>query len=426
MRRRRTAPLTTRKHLARAERERVQRRWILGGTLIVLLIVASLIAYGWLQGSFFQPRQSVAIVNGEEITTAQFQSRVRLVRLGLISQAQNAENLRSLFGGDPSISSMIDQQIASIEQQLADPTALGLNTLEGMIDEVLVRQEANRRGITVRADEVTQSIEEDFGFYANGTPTPLPTSTESPSTPTAATTPTGTAPATAAPTAAPSLTPTAGPSPTVTQTPTPFPTATAYTLDAYQADYAARIAFLEQVGADEAAFRSQYEARLYRERILQALEAEVPREQEQVHARHILVADEATALELLGRLQAGDSWDELAAEFSLDESNRDAGGDLGWFPHGMGVMIPQFEDAAFATAVGEISQPVQTSSGWHLIQVLAKEVRPLSDGQYQQGVQARLDDWLAQQRDAGGVEIRSYWIDRVPSEPSVSSLQALQ
>ncbi len=422
MRRQRTAPLTTRKHLARAERERVQRRWILGGTLIVLLAVAGLIGFGWLQGAVLQPRQPVAIVNGEEITTAGFQSRVRLVRLGLISQAQNAENLRSLFGSDPSISSMIDQQLASIQQQLADPTALGLNTLEGLIDEVLVRQESNRRGITVSQDEVTRAIEEDFGFYANGTPTPEPTATRSASTPTAASTPTSQATAAATGTAEPS--PTAGPSPSATLVPTPFPTATEYTRDAYQSDYDARIAFLEQIGSDEAAFRAQYEGRLYHDQFLKSLETDVPHEQEQVHARHILVADEATALDLRQRVLAGESWEALAAEFSQDSSNSGNGGDLGWFPQGLGVMVPEFEDAAFATPVGEISQPVQTTYGWHLIQVLEKESRPLTDSQYQQAVQAALDDWLSQQRDAGGVEVRSYWIDRVPTEPSASSLQA--
>ncbi len=426
MRRRGIAPMSTRKHLARAERERVQRRWIIAGTLVVLLIAAGLIIFGWLQGAVIQPRQPVAVVNGEEITTAQFQSRVRLARLGLISQAQNAESLLSMFGGDESISNMIQQQIASIGQQLADPSALGLNVLEGMIDEALVRQEANRRGISVSPDEVDRAIQEDFGYYADGTPTPLPTSTAAPATSTATAASTAAATGTSTPTGEPSPTSTSGPTPTITLTPTPAPTATAYTADAYQANYAAQVDYLKLIGADEAAFRAQYEANLYRERLLLALGEDVSREQEQVHARHILVADEAGALALLERLQAGESWEDLAAEASLDESNRDTGGDLGWFPHGLGVMVPEFEDAAFNTPVGEISQPVQTTYGWHLIQVLEKELRPLSDTQFEQAVETQLDEWLAEQRDAGAVDVRAIWIERVPTEPSISSLQALQ
>lgn len=419
MGKRSVAPLTTRKHLARAAHERAQARWIIGGTLVIMLAAVGLLVYGWLNNAVLIPRQPVAIVNGEEISTRRFQSRVRLVRLALLSQAQNAESLRSLFSSDPSLSSMIDQQIQSIQQQMADPTALGLKTLEGLIDEILVRQEANRRGITVTADEVTRAVEEVFGFYINGTPTPQPTATGLAVTPT---TVRGTPTSEPGPSATPSVTPTAGPSPTATATGTPLPTPTPYTLDAYQADYAARITYIERIGSDEAAFLSQYEARLYRERLLQTFEADVPRQVEQVHARHILVADEATAQQILRRLQNGESWYSLAAELSQDQSNRDNGGDLGWFPQGLGIMVPEFEQAAFATPVGEISQPVQTSVGWHLIQVVAKELRPLTDTQYQKALQAYLDDWLTTQREQGTVEIKAYWVDRVPTDPTASSL----
>ena len=420
MRRRRILPMTTKKHLARAERERRQRRWILAGTLTLLVVVIGLLAGGWLQTSVLQLRQPVAVVDGESITTGQFQSRVRLARISLLSQANNVEQMRSLFGDDPTFSEWIDQQLTSIEQQLADPASLGLTVLEAMIDESLIRQEADRRGITVTEGEVRKAMEEDFGFYAEGTPTPPPTSTPGPATPTSS------APATSLPqpTAEPTQTATPGPSPTITVTPTPFPTATAYTRQAFEENYANRIALFEGLGADEEALLSQYRARLYRERLLEAFGASIPREQEQVRAEHILVADEETARQVLSRLEAGEAWDELAADFSLDESNKDNGGDLGWFPQGLGVMDSEFETAAFTLAVGEVSQPVETQFGWHIIRVLDRETRAMDESLYQQVLEARLSDWLAEQRDQGKVEVKSYWVDRVPTDPTAASLFA--
>lgn len=67
------------------------------------------------------------------------------------------------------------------------------------------------------------------------------------------------------------------------------------------------------------------------------------------------------------RLQKGDSFMELAKEFSEDPGSRDKGGDLGYF--GKGHMVPEFEEAAFSTAVGQVGPPVQTQYGLHLIKV---------------------------------------------------------
>lgn len=90
----------------------------------------------------------------------------------------------------------------------------------------------------------------------------------------------------------------------------------------------------------------------------------------EVDASHILVADEETAKTVLARLEAGDTFVDLAAEFSTDGS-KDNGGNLGYF--GKGKMVPEFEAAAFGLEVGEISQPVQTQFGYHIIKLNDKK-----------------------------------------------------
>lgn len=90
----------------------------------------------------------------------------------------------------------------------------------------------------------------------------------------------------------------------------------------------------------------------------------------EVKASHILVKTEKEALELLKEIEAGKSFAQAAAEKSLCPSGR-SGGDLGSF--GRGAMVKPFEDAAFSLRVGEISKPVQTQFGWHLIRVYDKK-----------------------------------------------------
>ena len=87
----------------------------------------------------------------------------------------------------------------------------------------------------------------------------------------------------------------------------------------------------------------------------------------QVSARHILVADEATAKEVKAKLDAGEDFAELVTQYSTDTGSVGSGGDLGYFPRG--VMVAEFEEAAFTQPIGEIGEPVQSSFGYHIIKV---------------------------------------------------------
>lgn len=93
---------------------------------------------------------------------------------------------------------------------------------------------------------------------------------------------------------------------------------------------------------------------------------------EQIHARHILVSDKQTALEILKQLKATpENFSALAAQFSIDDSTKGRSGDLNWFSRGM--MVKAFEDAAFAlNEKHPLSAPVKTDFGWHVIQWLGE------------------------------------------------------
>lgn len=90
----------------------------------------------------------------------------------------------------------------------------------------------------------------------------------------------------------------------------------------------------------------------------------------QVHAEHILVKTAAEAKEIKKAVDEGGNFEYYARVYSLCPSGRN-NGDLGYF--GKGQMVREFEKAAFTTPVGEVSNPVYTQFGWHLIKVLDKK-----------------------------------------------------
>ena len=91
----------------------------------------------------------------------------------------------------------------------------------------------------------------------------------------------------------------------------------------------------------------------------------------QVAAKHILVSTEEEAKELIAKIRNGEESFEDAAKTHSKWPSGANGGDLGFF--GKGMMVKEFEDTAFSTNVGEISEPVKTQFGWHLIKVYDKK-----------------------------------------------------
>lgn len=403
------------KHQARSLRERRQTRIIILIAILVIVSVTGLVGYGILQQTVLQARQPVLKVNGEAVSTREFQMRVRIERQRLINSYVEMAQYAQLFGFDPTA------ELQNIQNKLNNPADLGQDVLDALINELLTRQEAQRRGIVVTAEEVDAAIREFFGYYPDGTPTPTVTPTP-PVYPTLSATQqalvTPTPIPSPFPTFAPPPTPTPDPNATPTPTATPSPTPTPYTLEGYQKAYQDLLDSYANLGIKESDLRRFFENQLYYQRLRDAVTADMKPEEEQVWARHILVADEATALEVRQRLQNGEDFSALAAEYSQDTGNKDNGGDLGWF--GRGKMVTEFEIAAYLLKIGEISPPIKTQFGWHIIQALGHEVRPLDSATFEQKRDEAFQQFLAKLKEQAEIQTFDYWIQRVPTTPTLN------
>jgi foldase protein PrsA len=134
-------------------------------------------------------------------------------------------------------------------------------------------------------------------------------------------------------------------------------------------------AFLAQQGITEKFFNKNIKSQLIQQKMIESIkvsdediDAGIANMKKEINARHILVKDKKTADEVLAKLKEGGDFAKLAKEYSTEEIAQETGGDLGWF--GPSKMVPEFEKAAFALKKGEISEPVKTSFGYHIIELL--------------------------------------------------------
>lgn len=425
----------TKKYHILSKQEKKQQRIILTSALVAAVLIVGLISFGLLNEYVFKYNRPVATINGEELLPAEFQKQVRFNRSQLLQQYQQYNQLAAFFGSDPQMGTQITDTLNQIQTQLLPENAsvIGNNVLDQLTNQILISQEAKKLGITISDQEVEEAFQAAFGFFPGGTPTPQPTATlfvpptlspEQVALITLTPTP---EPTEALPTATPESTQEATPQ-APDPTAEPLPTATVYTETMFSTQISDYLTLLEKlnVGFTETDLRQLIYHQLLYEKVNETITADVARIQEQVWARHILVKDQATALLILDSLEQGADWTQLAADLSLDTSNKDQGGDLGWFARGQ--MVPAFEEAAFNLPIGGISEPVETDFGWHVIQVLGHEERPLNANVYQNKLTAKFSEWLATVKENSTISISDTWADLVPQEPALNqeTFQILQ
>jgi parvulin-like peptidyl-prolyl isomerase len=414
-------PVLHKKHVARLQRESQQSRLILYTFIGIVAAVILLLGYGFLDMNYLQLQRPVAKVGDVNILVNQFEPRVRLQRQQLLSQYNQYAQYGQLFGMD------VQTQLTQIESQLNSPETIGQSVLDQMINEQLIRLEAQKRGITVSDTELVEAKQSSFSYYPNGTPTSAATATEviMPEVPaeafdlvTMTPIPTATAKLEVTPTVtlAPEATATAGP------TSTPEPTATPYTQAGFEGRFNESQTAMEKLGLNEKDYLAFFDFQILQTKVQDAITADVPHTETQVWARHILVSDEAAALAIIEGLKKGEDFASLAQKLSQDTGSAVNGGDLGWF--GTGAMVPEFETAAFALEKpGDYTlTPVKSDFGYHIIQLIAKQDRPLSADQYATAKNKAFSDWLTAARDTYGVETFDIWKEHVPTEPNFTSI----
>lgn len=137
---------------------------------------------------------------------------------------------------------------------------------------------------------------------------------------------------------------------------------------------------------DEQAFKKNIERELLAEKAatdgVKVSEEEVKKEfeekyKDEIKASHILVKDEKTAKEVKERLDKGEDFAKLASHYSIDPSSKDNGGDVGYFTKGR--MVSEFDQVVFSLDVNQVSEPVKTEYGYHIIKVTDKKTNKFED-----------------------------------------------
>jgi len=186
--------------------------------------------------------------------------------------------------------------------------------------------------------------------------------------------------------------------------------------------YKARLTFLEDKALRRAFFADRIANAVTPDTVKAAYDKFVAEFQpaDEVHARHILVATEDEARQVKAELDGGKPFEVEAMEKTTDPSGKQNGGDLGFFAKGQ--MVPEFETAAFALEPGQISEPIQSQFGWHIIKLEEKRQSappPFEQMQQQLGQQAIYDAY-----DAAVAEFKAKLPVEIPDAALAAQVKA--
>lgn len=407
----------TRKEILQARKHQKQMRQVWLGVGIVGGILILIIGFALVNELFLAPNKPVAVVNDAEITLKEWQDRVTFERAQRIILL---ENQLEAFGNDVGTVQQFGRQ-AIID--LLDSEALGQNVLNTMTEDVVIRQEAEKRGITVTEADIDKAIGEAFSYYGGEPPTPQPTPTETVQ-PTPSVTPIPTAVITdIIPTNTPFPTPELGP------TNPPPPTATPVTEEAFQERFNDLVSQLKALGVSEAVYRKVVEAQLYRQKLADALaeEENMPTQTEQANffvigfdneeEANAAVADigEKGFLEVWNEIRSTpfdpESGTSARAGELLDQTREQVAASLG----------SEVADAVFTLPIGETSDLIvrvvdAENTEYYIVQVSGRSMRDLTDSELAQAKQQLLTSFLDGIL-AGNVQFTGFADGRAPTTP---------
>ncbi len=413
----------SRKDVLIARRQSKQSRTvrIIIGTVVGIILLVLLIAI--INEYFIVPNRVVATVGEDQITLEEWQQRVRFQRAQFIV---SIEDQLEQFGDIGMVQQFSGQQM----QLLQEGEELGRLVLDAMVDETVVRQEAERRGITVSDAEVDQFIEEGFNFFGGGLPTPLPTGTAT-IMPTPSLTPIPTDVITdVLPTLTPFPTPTLGPSAT------PLPTATPVSEESFNEQLTARLDRFRRMGVSEAVFRETIKAQLFSQELADALAEEQNLQTVVDHASSFVLAfsSEEEAQATLQEIESDGFltvWNRIrSTPPDAEAANPPSAAELLWRTQDQyeGSFSAEIADAVFSAeldAPTDVMVVTSTTEGqpdrYYIFMVSGKEPRALPESTVE-SLKNQLVSDLVDQLTAGDlVTLTQFWRTRVPRQPILDS-----
>ncbi|MCS6834594.1 MAG: peptidylprolyl isomerase [Anaerolineae bacterium] len=413
-------------------REEALNRLIQRITVAVVVFILLVLGIALFVDQVVIPNRAVAQVNGQAITVREFRDRVRFERARLTQQVNGIISQLRTFGMDAN-QFLQQEPYSTWINELNVPDQLGRRVINDMVGDVLVAQQAASLGISVNQDSIQAQINEFFGYDPTAvaligqepTVTPTPTITPTPFvSPTPSPTPTSTPTPTPNPEVTPELTAEATDEATseVTPLPTAQPTST-QSADDLRRDFERQVSdyrrSIRQTGnISDGPIDDFFRREALRQAVAEYLTSDKKNEEGQVLAtyvnvRHILVKTLDEANEILAALRAGASFADLARASSTDTGSGANGGELGWSL--ASNYVAPFEQAVLSLDIGVLSEPVESEFGFHIIQVRAREERPVQGSELTRLQERTFSRWLEELRaaNAGNVELFN-WTDYVP------------
>lgn len=411
----------SRKEVLISRKERDQNRQIRLAVFGILGLILAVIIAAVVAEFVIVPQQPVAVVNGEEISLTDFRDRVRYQRAQFII---SLEDQLEAFNNDLGLVQQFSQQQMTL---LLQPDELGAIVLDQMVNDVIIRQEAQERGISVSEAEIDEAIENRFSYFGGESPTPQPTATET-IMPTPSITPVPTDVITdVLPTNTPFPTPTLGP------TGTPRPTATAVSLESFQEQAMTEVDRFLEMGVSEETYRFVIETELYREKLQEALaeETEVAAEAEHVSFFFISTEDEEEANEVLAQVEADgyvETWNLIRSTPSDPENPTTVrSGERIWQTQEQleGSFGTELATAVFELEVGEMSEVVarpgateEEITTYYILQPSGREMRDLSEATINNAESQLVAELVQSVRDNEDIDLSStVWRTRIPQTP---------
>jgi hypothetical protein len=376
----------TRRQLARREKEARAQRLITWIAIGIGVLVVAILAYGLITEVIIAAREPVAQVGETTIRANEFKARQSYERwmtqlqiyqyqtyLDQINQsdalgagtptpeaAEGAETPPEPSISDDPLAQQIQFTISNLERQLSSDLAesFARGVLDSMVEETLVRQAAEARGLSATEDEIQLRIEQEVGYNRDA----------------------------------------------ITETQTLTDTAIAGGQPQFGELYDQfKTNVLQVTRYPEEDFRAMIRAEVLREKLKAELAEGIETDADQVKATVFIANEEEQAEAIRARInEAGEDPEVLVDELSGDENENTTGYELPWLPEGyIGAQLgPEIEQTAFNTSVGTASEPVLgTDDRYYVVYVSGHEVRELSTELLQQEQEEAYQSWLTEQKE---------------------------